>query len=711
MCNTCGTGCTPVVTGPHVERTQDVHGIPDTSKLETKSGALNKSAQAAEKALIQAKQYVDSKLKGGTPGGGGGDGTWETPEGAQAKVDEHSKKTRDVHGIKDTAKLVTEDEVGAMIDAIVADAIDGLPGGGGGGGDDTWETPEGAQEKVDEHAEKTRDVHGIADTGELVTKEYMRAALAELPTGGGEGGGDGGGGTWETPMAAQEKADRALSDAKAYTDEHAEKTTDVHGIKDTADLATKADLKAVEDKIPADGGGEGKEWETPEGAQAKVDAHAEKTKDVHGIADTTLLVTVEQLKAVEDRIPADGGGGGGEGDGKTWETPEAAQEKADKALTDSKAYTDEAVKKHVDTYHAPVTVDTGVTVEEGWAVAAQEMRSVGGVHTVFIELERTGEPIAGKGIAVKAKDGMTEAGNIVPDMKIGAVPAAWGPPKRLMVDTHSGYTSGSVRITPAGDLYLADLTPENPLRTGQHLVFSYEFIKPVGDGSGGGTPDPDPGTPGGGLSEAEVQKIVEKAVADAMSEHVVSCHTLDVITDGVTVEPGWEIDTSELRVLGGVTSAFLRLKRTGDDIESKGPDFQSDGKPSQGNIVPDLKIATVTGPWVPPQSYVVSGGSSYGSGTIRVEKGGGVFLLDWTFNNPLRKDHLLRTSWEFLTESKCQDPSPAPAEPEPAPETGGGSVAPTAKGTALPKATETRSVRVDVPQSKVKSKSAEKSEG
>jgi hypothetical protein len=165
MCNSCGKApCTPTVPGPHVPRTKDVHGIPDTSKLETKPGAQKKADQAAQKALVEAKQYADGKLKDiDAPDMS----QYETKSGAQGRVDEHAGKTRDVHGIPDTSKLLTEDEVGPLVDAAVADAVADLdiPSGGGDGGDGkTWETPEGAQEEVDEHAAKTTDVHGIPDT-------------------------------------------------------------------------------------------------------------------------------------------------------------------------------------------------------------------------------------------------------------------------------------------------------------------------------------------------------------------------------------------------------------------------------------------------------------------------------------------------------------------------------------------------------------------
>ncbi|MER6605965.1 hypothetical protein ABT282_08615 [Streptomyces sp. NPDC000927] len=576
MCSSCGKGpCIPIAPGPHVSRTTDVHGIPDTSKLETKPGAQAKAKQAADKALIQAKQYADSLLKGGGDGGGGK--TWETPEGAQKKVDAHASKTKDVHGIPDTSRLLTEDEVGPLVDAAVADAISKIPGGGDGDGK-TWETPEGAQTKVDAHAEKTTDVHGIKDTADLVTKDDLKEAIDAIPTGGGgdgggktwetpeaaqakadkalsdakaytdehakkttdihgipdtsklitedqlndaiskipSGGGDGGGKTWETPEAAQAKADKALADSKAYTDEHAAKTTDVHGIADTAQLVTKPELKAVEDKI-GQGGGDGKVWETPEGAQAKVDAHAEKTKDVHGIKDTTLLVTKDELKAVEDKIPAGGG------DGKTWETPEAAQAKADKALADANKYTDDALKKHVDTYHALEIVTTGgVTAEAGWTVAAQEMRSIGGVHTVFIELERAGANIAGRTAAQKAGDGLPEAGNVVPDLLIAKVSPDWAPPKRLMIDTHSGYTSGSVRVTNKGEIFLADLLPDNALRTKHHLVFSYEFITPVAPGAIKAVSAT--GKAVEYLTKDETQRLIDKAVQEALSAHLADCH-------------------------------------------------------------------------------------------------------------------------------------------------------------------------------------------
>ncbi|MFD8335592.1 hypothetical protein ACFV42_23475 [Streptomyces solisilvae] len=158
--------------------------------------------------------------------------------------------------------------------------------------------------------------------------------------------------------------------------------------------------------------------------------------------------------------------------------------------------------------------------------------------------------------------------------------------------------------------------------------------------------------PGAGVTKEEAQKIAD----DTVKGHVDTCHTLKINTDktGVTPEQGWEVDGLELRSIGGVNTAFMRLKRTGEPIYSEGPDFQSEGLPSQGNIVPDLLIATAAEQWRPAQSYEVGAYTSYGSGSVRVQPDGKIYLLDWTYNNPLRTDHLLRFEYEFLTKTACE---------------------------------------------------------
>ncbi|MBD3004719.1 hypothetical protein [Streptomyces sp. 5-10] len=619
MCSSCGTSpCIPTVPGPHVPRTKDVHGIPDTSKLETKTGAQKKADQAANKALTEARQYADQKLKDiDAPDMS----QYETKSGAQGRVDEHAGKTRDVHGIPDTSKLITEDEVGPLVDAAVADAVADLDIPSGGGDGKTWETPEGAQAKVDEHAEKTKDVHGIPDTAQLVTKDELKDAIDKIPSGGGgtpTPGPDPEPGDWETPKGAQDKADKALDEAKKYTDEHAGKTKDVHGIKDTAQLVTKPELKAVEDKI-GDGGG-GKGGVTKEEVTKLIADELAKFPSAYAENDDNIDLDSAEWTSLDPKVEV------------TVAVPPSGKVEATTCFTARNAATRPEGKK-IQTYQA-------LEIKLGDKVLLKPSDS----QAVTLSADSPGDPSS-------ACHSM-----IVDLVKLGA---------------KVGDKVTVTAVNRKGD------TPEDPAKGAVSTILDRNItvLSLVGgegaSGGGGGEPKPEP-QPGGGLTEKQVQEIVDKAVKDALDKHIENCHTLDIIEKGVTPEQGWKVDVQELRQMGGVSTAFIRLERTGDDIASKGPDFKSEGKPSQGNIVPDLLIAKLDQTWCPPQSLVVSCGTSYGSGTVRVEKGGGVYLLDWTYNNPLRKGHLLRTSYEFMAESKCQGKEGAPAgDGKPGPGDGG----------------------------------------
>jgi len=211
-------------------------------------------------------------------------------------------------------------------------------------------------------------------------------------------------------------------------------------------IADEAAKKAVDDNNRAHPPGisEDKAKDIADAAaKAAVNDHAAKTTDVHGIPDTAAL-----------------------------ETKDGAQAKADAAEKNAL----DSLRALVDKCLTLQIVNDGVTAEEGWTVHTQELRSIGGTHNAVIWLKRTGENISSKTADQKAGDGQPEEGNLVPDLLIAKVAADWIPAKTILVSAHTGYTTGSVRINTKGEMYLADLTSNNALRTGQFLVFTYTFL-------------------------------------------------------------------------------------------------------------------------------------------------------------------------------------------------------------------------------------------
>lgn len=92
----------------HTDATTNVHGIADTSVLETQSGAQTK---------------VDAHAAATTDIHGIADTTaLETQTGAQTRVDTHNTDTTNVHGIADTSVLETQSGAQTKVDAHVNDS-------------------------------------------------------------------------------------------------------------------------------------------------------------------------------------------------------------------------------------------------------------------------------------------------------------------------------------------------------------------------------------------------------------------------------------------------------------------------------------------------------------------------------------------------------------------------------------------------------------
>ena len=122
---------------------------------------------------------------------------------------------------------------------------------------------------ISTHNADTTSVHGIADTAELVIQSELTTALTQAAT------------------DAQTRADAAVVTAGTAADSkiatHNSDTTDVHGIANTANLATTS------------------------GVSTAVSDHNSATTSVHGIADTAALATKSYADTAEaDAITAAG---------------------------------------------------------------------------------------------------------------------------------------------------------------------------------------------------------------------------------------------------------------------------------------------------------------------------------------------------------------------------------------------------------------------
>lgn len=147
------------------------------------------------------------------------------------------------------------------------------------------------------------------------------------------------------------ETEKVLEQSNTYTDE---KLSEIPQ-PDLSHLQTKEDAAADLSAAKAYADNKTKGLETTVGAQLKVDAHANKKDNPHSVTKTQVgLGNVEDIKQaskVEFNSHANNGDIHVTTDEKSvWsakETPEGAQIKATKALTDAKLYTDAEIKKIV----------------------------------------------------------------------------------------------------------------------------------------------------------------------------------------------------------------------------------------------------------------------------------------------------------------------------------------------------------------------------
>ena len=225
----------------HNADTTGVHGIADTSLLLTSADLDDYATDAelaaheadttavhgiANTALLETQAGAQSKAdaaQAAAQAAASADATAkandareQAEETAATALAGHEADTTNVHGIADTSQLLTD----ADLSGLATDA------------------------ELAAHAADTTAVHGIANTADLLTS----ADLDDYAT------------------------DAELAGVQGQLTAHASATTDVHGISDTSELVTDADLAGL-------------------ATDAELAAHAADTTAVHGIADTSLLLT------------------------------------------------------------------------------------------------------------------------------------------------------------------------------------------------------------------------------------------------------------------------------------------------------------------------------------------------------------------------------------------------------------------------------------
>lgn len=226
--------------GQHSDDTTNVHGIPDTSALATKS-------------------YADTAAE----------------SEATSAVGTHNSLTTNIHGIPDTSVLATT--------SLVSDVETGLRG-------EISTAVQDANDYTDSsmntHNLDTTNVHGILDTADLATKSYADTSVSTHNS---------------DTTNVHGIADTALLATTSDIDSHASDTTNIHGIADTSALALTADVNSAlalkQDKVTGVDDTEiGYLNGVTSGIQSQLDGKA-ASSHTHSQSDITNLSTDLAAKA------------------------------------------------------------------------------------------------------------------------------------------------------------------------------------------------------------------------------------------------------------------------------------------------------------------------------------------------------------------------------------------------------------------------------
>ena len=237
----------------HTNASTMVHGIADTSLLATQSDVNNASTAAASdlsdhtSATTTVHGIADTSLLATQSD------VNNAATAAASDLSDHTSATTTVHGIADTSLLATQSDVNdaetAAASALAGHAADTTDVHGI--ADTTLLV---TQSDLTDHAAETANVHGIADTTALVTQSDLTDAITGATVD--QSALAGTGIDWNA-LTEQFDIDSTVA-TKTYADNavstHNSDETNVHGIANTADLATKSYADTAEaDAITAAG--------------------------------------------------------------------------------------------------------------------------------------------------------------------------------------------------------------------------------------------------------------------------------------------------------------------------------------------------------------------------------------------------------------------------------------------------------------------------
>ena len=200
----------------HASDTTSIHGITDTSLLATTADI---TAHNSDTTLVHG--IADTSLLATTAN------VATAASSAAAALSAHEADTTSVHGIADTSVLATVTNVSTAKSEAIADAATAAGGA------------------LSTHNSDTTDVHGIGDTSLLVTEQELADAISGAAVNQPDLAGVGI--DWNSVTEAFDidstVATKTYADTAVST--HNDDTTNVHGIANTALLATTADVAAV----------------------------------------------------------------------------------------------------------------------------------------------------------------------------------------------------------------------------------------------------------------------------------------------------------------------------------------------------------------------------------------------------------------------------------------------------------------------------------